>query len=75
MSEGLFITLEGGEGAGKTTQIDLKLVFPKGEKAEEEVSLARQKWAFDLEKHPSRTEGKAHILVLKQVRRLPARCA
>ncbi|MCB1530302.1 MAG: 16S rRNA (guanine(527)-N(7))-methyltransferase RsmG [Rhodospirillales bacterium] len=54
---------------------DLKLVFPKGEKAEEEVSLARQKWAFDLEKHPSRTEGKAHILVLKQVRRLPARCA
>lgn len=44
---------------------DLTFIFPKGEKAAEEIRQARQKWNFDLEKYPSQTDDKAQILVLK----------
>ena len=40
-------------------------IFPKGERAETEVALARQAWHFDLESSQSITDDKASLLILK----------
>jgi len=43
----------------------LTMIFPKGERAEEEVAEAQKNWTFACEKHPSQTDAKASILVIK----------
>jgi 16S rRNA (guanine527-N7)-methyltransferase len=41
---------------------DVILLFPKGEKAEEELEAARKKYSFNLLKHPSKTAPSSAIL-------------
>ena len=45
-------------------------IFPKGERAEAEVALARQAWHFDLESSQSITDDKASLLILKGLHRV-----
>jgi len=49
---------------------DLLLLFPKGEKAEAEISEAREVYSFDLEISKSRTDPKARILRLRNIKAL-----
>lgn len=44
-------------------------LLPKGQNHEEEISLARQDWCFDLESHTSHTNQDAKILRLERIRR------
>ena len=44
-------------------------VFPKGETWRDELDEARKVWSFDLETHPSATDGAAQILILRGVKR------
>ena len=46
---------------------DLILIFPKGEKAAEEIEAARKKFEFSIETIPSKTEARASILILSRV--------
>ncbi len=48
---------------------DLTMIFPKGRKAEEEITQARTAWDFDLEKVPSQTDPEGVILVIKNLRK------
>lgn len=41
---------------------NLVMIFPKGEKADEEITEARKHYAFDLTKTPSKTDKNATIL-------------
>lgn len=43
-------------------------LFPKGEAAEAEITLAREAWAFDLQAVPSMTNTGSQILKLKNIR-------
>ncbi|HKS88125.1 MAG TPA: 16S rRNA (guanine(527)-N(7))-methyltransferase RsmG [Stellaceae bacterium] len=48
-------------------------LFPKGERAAQEVAAARQNWEFDVATHKSRTDRRGTILCLSRVaRREPA---
>ncbi|PZQ49079.1 MAG: 16S rRNA (guanine(527)-N(7))-methyltransferase RsmG [Micavibrio aeruginosavorus] len=48
---------------------ELALLFPKGERWAEEVETAKTAgWAFDMADFPSKTDPRAHILLLKNVR-------
>ncbi len=49
---------------------DLLLLFPKGERAEAEISEAREFYSFDLEISKSRTDPKARILRLRNIKAL-----
>lgn len=44
------------------------LIFPKGERADEEIAVARELFDFSVEKVPSRTDPKASLLILSGVR-------
>jgi 16S rRNA (guanine527-N7)-methyltransferase len=44
-------------------------VFPKGRDADREIAEARQTWAFDCRKVPSRTDADASILIITELRR------
>lgn len=46
----------------------LTLVFPKGEAAQSEISVSREKWSFDLTETVSGTGPKARILTLAHVK-------
>ena len=46
-----------------------KLVFPKGEKWQEEVTVAQKNWNFSLEVFPSQTSETGKILYIKNIRR------
>jgi len=46
-----------------------KLVFPKGEKWQEEVTTAQKEWSFDFESFPSQTSQTGKILYIKNIRR------
>ncbi len=46
---------------------DLECVFHKGARADEEVELARDLYAFDLEKYKSKTDSMGCILHLKNI--------
>lgn len=49
---------------------DGRMVFPKGARAETELTSARKRWHMEVERHPSLTEANASILVIrKAVRR------
>ncbi|MGL6209809.1 MAG: 16S rRNA (guanine(527)-N(7))-methyltransferase RsmG [Paracoccaceae bacterium] len=43
-------------------------VFPKGAQVEEEIATAVKSWQFDVQRHQSRTDPTATILVMKDVR-------
>lgn len=45
------------------------LIFPKGARAEEELTAAASGWTFNLTQVPSRTDAAAQILILREVRR------
>jgi 16S rRNA (guanine527-N7)-methyltransferase len=42
-------------------------IFPKGKKWQEEITLARANWRFEVEPHQSITDGDAKILVLSEI--------
>jgi len=44
-------------------------VFPKGERAKQEVEEAAQTWKFSINEHASQTSGGARILVIKDLQR------
>ena len=46
-----------------------KLVFPKGEKWQEEITTAQKEWSFDFESFPSQTSQTRKILYIKNIRR------
>ena len=46
-----------------------KLVFPKGEKWQEEITTAQKEWYFDFESFPSQTSQTGKILYIKNIRR------
>ena len=46
-----------------------KLIFPKGEKWEEEIIKAKEKWVFDYKTIPSETNKEARILYIENIRR------
>lgn len=48
----------------------LTLIFPKGAKANEEITDAQKTYAFHVESTPSQTDKMAQILVLTQVQKL-----
>ncbi|HPQ51022.1 MAG TPA: 16S rRNA (guanine(527)-N(7))-methyltransferase RsmG [Alphaproteobacteria bacterium] len=48
----------------------LILIFPKGEKAAEEIKMAKALYGFDLEQIPSETDSRASLLVLSHVKKL-----
>jgi 16S rRNA (guanine527-N7)-methyltransferase len=43
-------------------------LFPKGEQAGQELTVAQQVWDFDVTSHPSRTDPRGVILCLSRVR-------
>ncbi len=45
-------------------------VFPKGEKAEEEIAEALENWVFDCEKLPSQTDANSAILRIGDIKRV-----
>ena len=47
---------------------DLTLIFPKGQRADEEIKTARTRWRFDVEKVQSQTDKEASILVIKNLK-------
>lgn len=47
------------------------LIFPKGERAEEELTEARREWTFEATRVPSMTQPGAGILVLSEPRKNP----
>ncbi|MEL6752576.1 MAG: 16S rRNA (guanine(527)-N(7))-methyltransferase RsmG [Pseudomonadota bacterium] len=57
------------EYAAPWTENGAICVFPKGESAEEELTLARRAWSFHVESVPSRTSPTGRILKLSEVRR------
>lgn len=48
---------------------DTKCVFLKGENVEVELTEAKRYWSFDAETHVSRTDSRAKILVLSEIRK------
>lgn len=42
------------------------LIFPKGERAQSELTEAERRWTFEAESRPSMTSGTASILILKR---------
>ena len=44
-------------------------VFPKGQRAREEIAEAKQRWQFDFETCPSRTASDASILLVRNLQR------
>ncbi len=49
---------------------DLVLLFPKGEKATEEIKAAEKEFSFTLTAHPSRTNPAARILEIRNLRKV-----
>jgi 16S rRNA (guanine527-N7)-methyltransferase len=43
-------------------------LFLKGEQVEDELTVARQRWKFELERHPSRSGPGGVILAIKGLR-------
>ncbi len=52
-----------------TSWPECTLIFPKGANADEEVFIARTRYAFDLKTVPSQTNPAAKILILTQVKK------
>ncbi len=50
---------------GKNT----RLVFPKGEKYQEEIGISQKKWLFDIDIIQSITDDSGKILYIKNLRR------
>lgn len=48
----------------------ITLIFPKGEKAHDEMVLLSKKWCFKCQQYPSKTDPKAVILVFTNIRKL-----
>lgn len=48
---------------------DTKLIFPKGEKWQEEVTIAQKNWNFNFKLFPSQTSETGKILYIKNIRR------
>lgn len=48
-------------------------VFPKGARAEEELTAARKAWTMTVSRHPSRADPAGCVLLLQQVVREPRR--
>lgn len=46
---------------------DIKFLFPKGERWEEEVDVARETWDFELETFESLTSDRSRILLIKNI--------
>lgn len=46
-----------------------KLLFLKGEKWQEEIKTAKQKWTFEYQSYPSETSDKGRVLIIKNIRR------
>lgn len=46
-----------------------KLLFLKGEKWQEEIKTAKQKWCFDYQSFSSETSEKGRVLLIKNIRR------
>ncbi len=49
---------------------DITLIFPKGEKADEELSLLSQNWQYECRTHVSETDANAKILIFSNICRL-----
>lgn len=47
-----------------------RCLFPKGERAAQEIEAARQNWRFTLTKHPSKTNQSATILEIGEISRV-----
>lgn len=47
---------------------DMTFLFPKGEQNQQEITVSREKWDFDLTEAVSKTDPKARILTLSHVR-------
>ncbi len=47
------------------------LIFPKGERAQEELTAASERWRFNLQQHQSATHPKASILVITEPKAIP----
>jgi len=45
-------------------------IFPKGQRADEELAAARANWSFEVEEHQSQTDEAAKILVIQKVTRV-----
>jgi 16S rRNA (guanine527-N7)-methyltransferase len=54
---------------------DTVCLFPKGERAGQEVAAAERGWEMDVSRHPSRTDPRGVILCLRRVRRREQRGA
>ena len=52
---------------------DTVCVFPKGARAEEELTAARKGWTMTVSRHPSRADPGGSVLLLQQVVREPRR--
>lgn len=50
-----------------TNNPHITLMFPKGEKADDEIKEALAKYDFVVSKHPSKTDKKAQILIIKDI--------
>ena len=46
-----------------------RLLFLKGEKWQEEIKTAEQKWTFEYQSYPSETSDKGRVLIIKNIRR------
>ncbi|MCQ8183813.1 16S rRNA (guanine(527)-N(7))-methyltransferase RsmG [Parvularcula maris] len=48
-----------------------RLIAPKGRRAQVELDAASEDWSFDLERHDSKTDAEASILVLRNIEARP----
>lgn len=48
-------------------------IFPKGERAEEEIGAARAEWNFRVDSLPSLSDSKAAVLMIRNIRRADER--
>ncbi|TVQ56322.1 MAG: 16S rRNA (guanine(527)-N(7))-methyltransferase RsmG [Rhodobacteraceae bacterium] len=53
--------------AARLLAVDGVALFPKGAQAEGELTAARERWTFDLRRHPSVTDRQASILAVREI--------
>ena len=48
---------------------DTRYIFPKGTRHTDEIATARERWRFDIDVRPSKTDKEAVILILENIQR------
>lgn len=47
---------------------DLRCIFPKGERSDQEIAEAQKDWSFDVNSEKSQTEASASVLILSNIK-------